>query len=244
MNTNKQKKYNTYDLNFEFTKSSLIAFVMFLAVAFFTTNLQADEKPYKKSDGSYISITGDVASTVSAKGVGFTLDYGDGIIAVEADDFDMDDDSAGILPGERVTVYGRIDDDLFEIRSIEAGTIYVHDRNSYYFASSADEELSTLTYSYFPEHPKDGSWVSVDGVVKNVDSKGKEFEIKAGSKEFKIETHALGYNPLDNIGLQQIQKGDRVSVTGILDTDFLNEDDIVANSVITVNKNKANKNKG
>lgn len=216
----------------------LAAVFLCFSLMFITSVSFADAKPYMKSDNSFISITGNVASVVSAKGRGFTLDFGDGLIAVEVDDFDLDDDSAGILPGERVTVYGRIDDDLFEMRSIEASSVYVHDRSTYYFASSLDEDGSAYIYSYFPDHPKDGSWVSVAGTVKDVDSDGKQFVVDTGIRKIDVETHALAYNPLDKVGFQKIKKGDLVSVTGILDENFMSKDDIVADSVITVTVNK------
>lgn len=199
--------------------------------------------PYSKPDRSYVSLTGTVASTVASKGIGFTLDYGEGSIIVEADDWDLDED-ARVYPGERVTVKGLIDKDLFERRSIEASSVYVHPRNVYYFASSADEEPRFYGYNYYPGYPLDGSWMTVSGTVKSVSPNSKSFEIDTGARDLKVMTDDLGYNPLDNIGFQKLRKGDRISVTGILDKDFLDEDDIRASSVITLSKGKMAKASG
>lgn len=208
------------------------AFVIF----FFAGNAFAAPKPYEKPDRSYITITGDVASPTITKGAGFTLDYGEGLIEVEVDDLDFDDDSQGVLAGERVTVYGRIDADLFETRSIEAGSVHVHNRNMYYFANSADEEWERYAYSPPLSYPVDGTWLTVSGIVQSVDVDGKEFEIDTGLRELQVNTQKLGYNPLDRLGIQRIRKGDQVSVTGRLDKNFFDEDDIIATSVVTLFK--------
>lgn len=207
-------------------------------IAFGASSTLAAPKLENKADRSYISITGNVASTTSSKGSGFTLDYGDGLIAVEVDDYLSGDKSAGIIPGERVTVNGRVDNDLFETRSIEADSVYVHNRNTYYYASSADEELNRYSsYLYAPTYPVDGTWLTVSGVVKSVSPADRSFEIDTGVRELEIETQRLGYNPLDQIGFQKIQVGDRVSVTGLLDSDFFDEDDIIATSIVTLSNN-------
>lgn len=192
--------------------------------------------PYSKTDRSFVSLTGTVASTVTSKGVGFTLDYGEGIITVEVDDWDWDDDSAGIFPGERVTVNGRIDDDLFETRSIEASSVYVHPRNTYYFASSADEEPRVNTY--YPTYPLDGSWLTMTGQVTSTDPEDRSFVLDTGIRKFDVLTKDLGYNPLDEIGIQKVDKGDRVSVTGRLDSNVFTKDDIVASTVVSLTDGK------
>ncbi len=194
--------------------------------------------PSNKPDRSFITINGTVASTESSKGLGFTLDYGNGLIAVEVDDWDWEDKSVAIIPGERVTVTGRIDKDLFERRSIEASSVYVINRNTFYFGSSVDEEGPNQSYfpDYNPTYPADGSWLTVTGIVKSKNPTARSFDIDTGVKRFEVKTFSLGYNPLDEIGLQRIQKGDRVSVTGRLDNDFFEKDDIIATSVVTLVK--------
>ena len=93
--------------------------------------------PEDQPDGSWISMSGTVtAPTASA----FTLDYGEGMVLVEVDDWDHYGEAAGLLDGDEVTVTGRVDDDLYESTSIEASSVYVEDLNTYFYASAADEE--------------------------------------------------------------------------------------------------------
>ena len=70
----------------------------------------AAQEPYSKADDSWISISGTVAAPTADS---FMLDYGDGVITVEMDDWDTYGDAYGLLDGDKVTVYGKIDDDLY-----------------------------------------------------------------------------------------------------------------------------------
>ena len=93
--------------------------------------------PYLKGDDSWITVSGTV-ETVSPDR--FILNYGEGLITVEMDDGDRDADAYKLISGDEVTVSGRIDDDFFERRSIEASSVYVEDIGTTFFASSLDEE--------------------------------------------------------------------------------------------------------
>jgi hypothetical protein len=56
-----------------------------------------------------------------------------------------------------------------------------------------------------------------------------------GNRLVNVEVEEMAYNPLDNVGYQKIEIGDRVSVTGEMDTDFFEgEREFVAESVITL----------
>ncbi|MGM0425831.1 MAG: hypothetical protein ACQEQ7_01185 [Thermodesulfobacteriota bacterium] len=78
----------------------------------------------------------------------FTLDYGEGTVLVEMDDWDWYDEEGTVLEGDKVTVYGKIDDDLYEATSIEASSVYVENLGTYFYASSADEEYDD-DYDYW-----------------------------------------------------------------------------------------------
>lgn len=122
---------------------SLLALTLGIAVG--TPAYAAD--PYAKPEDSWISISGTV---VDPKADTFKLDYGDGVITVEMDDWDDDADAYVLLDGDRVTVYGMIDDGLFERTTIEANSVYVESLNSYFYASAADEEGDALDSAYTP----------------------------------------------------------------------------------------------
>jgi len=69
--------------------------------------------PYAKPDDSWISISGTV---VNPKDDTFMLDYGQGTILVEMDDWDGVGEAYALIDGDRVTVYGAVDDGLFDER--------------------------------------------------------------------------------------------------------------------------------
>lgn len=196
----------------------------------FTANIapgQDDEKPnpYAKKDGSWISISGTVTSTAPDS---FNLDYGEGIVLVEMDDWDLDADGYKLFEGDAVTVYGAVDDDLFETTSIEASSVYVKGLNTYFYASSADEEsvpaaatVAVVDYD-----------LELTGEVTS--TSGREFTIDTGAREMKVDTIMMTYNPMDDEGYQKIEVGDRVRVTGDIDIDWWEKRELMAESVITL----------
>ncbi len=213
-----------------FSKKTLMAFAV-IVLALFTLSFAEAANPKLYSNGERITITGKVLRT---NGDMFVLDYGKDNITVEMDDWDSLVNEADLLKkNETVTVKGRIDKDLFETRTIEAGTVYVHDRNIFYFADSADEEFEV--YSLGALHPEK-SWVSIIGRVKNLN--GSQFDLDTGFNDFKIETKSMDYNPLDDKGFQKIKKGDRVSVSGVLGDDFFLSHEIRAKVIVSLASGK------
>ena len=202
--------------------------VIALLPATTTANPYVESKPNR----SWISMSGTVASTSTGR---FTLDYGNGQVIVEMDDWDWFDEASLLTPGEKVTVYGRIDDNLYEHRTIEASSVYVFDRSTYYYASPDDEEsyYSFYVYPHLAVLP-DGSWISISGTVESVD--GREFVLDTGLRTVRVDTRTMGYNPLDDLGLPQIDPGDRVSVSGILDANFFEKHEILAKSILSLHR--------
>lgn len=131
-----------------------------------------------------------------------------------------------MLNGDNVTVYGRIDDYLFEVAKIEAGSVYVKGLNSFFFANDADEE--DFAYHNFVAPMT----AAIQGEVQEI--KGREFTVDTGTG-----TLSMPYNPLDKEGYQQVEKGDRVSVVGALTPGFFSEREIKADAVMTLSQDKA-----
>ena len=144
------------------------------------------------------------------------------------DDWDWYSEGYKILEGGKVTVYGEIDDDLFETTTIEASSVYVENLGTYFYANSADEETDD-DYDY---------WITYDpivigdtvlrGTVISVDD--EEFTINTGIRKVTVETEDMPYNPLDKTGFQKIETGDYVSVSGTMDDDFLEGRELKAES--------------
>ena len=180
------------------------------------------EDPYEMADGSYISLSGTVTSSTLDS---FILDYGEGLVTVEMDDWDWYGDAYGILPEDEVAVYGYVDDDFYETTSIEASSVYVKDLNTYYYASGADEEstayVSTTWYDYD---------YTVTGIVDSVN--GREFTVDTGTRQMTVDTWQLGFNPLDDEGFLKIEKGDRVTVYGDLDMNVFDDREISAETIV------------
>ena len=177
------------------------------------------QAPYSKPDDSYISISGTVAEPSADD---FVLDYGSGTILVEMDDWDSYGDAHGLMDGDRVTVFGRMDDDFFEVARIEAGSVYVENLNTYFYASSADEEK----YAYDPQSwsvttPVVVSTMTLRGEVVATDAEDGHFTIDTVGEQIEVDIAGLDYNPLDDQGFQAVEAGDYVSVTGMMDYEFM-----------------------
>ncbi|MDX1571303.1 MAG: DUF5666 domain-containing protein [Xanthomonadales bacterium] len=189
--------------------------------------LADDPNPYLQPDDSWISLSGEVESVMPDQ---FTLDYGDGLVIVEMDDWDDDADAYKVVSGDKVTVYGLIDDDTFETTTIEASSVYVEGLNTYFYASAADEEDSFVSVAV----PVVRSATITQGTVTGID--GREFTIDTAGRQFTVDTSGMPYDPLDDEGFQKIDVGDRVSVTGKVTSDFFEDRMLMAESVVELSR--------
>jgi uncharacterized protein YdeI (BOF family) len=190
--------------------------------------LAADPKTEPVS--STISVTGKVAAVADDQ---FTLDYGDDIITVEMNNWDFYRNNARIKPGETVAVRGTIDTDWYDKRMIDAASVYVYDRHTYYYPHNAgSQQLGYMDYNLPPAQPSEGTWYGLSGLVKAIN--GTELTLDTGVRDVTIETAHLGYNPLDTQGYQQVHIGDTIYVTGVLDHSFFDNSEIEAKSITTL----------
>ncbi|EED36177.1 OB-fold nucleic acid binding domain protein [Luminiphilus syltensis NOR5-1B] len=211
-------------------KHTLTPLVLSAAVA--ASSAVMADTPYTKPDGSFVSIGGTVTSPTADT---FVLDYGDGTILVEMDDWDRYGDAYGLLDGDRVTVYGRIDDDFFEMAKIEAGSVYVENLNTFFYADSDDEEGSVMpSASWTTAAPVVVSGFTLRGEVTEVDTEDQEFVVQTGTDEITVQTDQLGYNPTDNHGFQRVDEGDWVSVSGSIDYQLFDGQVLSASRITTL----------
>lgn len=192
----------------------------------------AGDDVMSKPDDSWVSVSGTVEAVSDEH---FTLDYDHGLITIEFDDYDRwYDEARAFLEGDQVTVYGRVDDDLFELRTIEASSVYVKGIDTFFTASAVDEETPDFLYW----HPtslasmEDGSWVSLTGTV--TEANGEEFTLHTGMTTMTVEVDQMAVNPLEGNPDWSVGPGDYVSVTGEIDNDFFEGREIVASSVVTI----------
>ncbi len=184
----------------------------------------AAEDPATARDDTWISVSGTVVSTTPHS---FRLDHGDGIITVEMDDFDLDADGRALMANDEVVVYGRVDHDLFEKKTIEASSVYVDNLNTHFYASAADEEDFDVWTVAVPVHV---GRMEVTGTVTS--TIGREFTIDTGASRVQVDTMDLYFNPMDEDGYLQIEVGDRVKVGGDIDTSFFDETELSADWII------------
>jgi hypothetical protein len=181
-----------------------------------------------KTNGELITISGQVNDV---KANSFRLNTGKKNIFVEMDDYDRwTADGFKLVNGDNVVVTGRVDQDLFEKKKIEAGAVYVKNLNTTFYASSNDEEDAYIpsTPSYFSAL-KDGAHVDLQGKITNVS--GREFVVDTGVRKVKVDTKSMIFNPLDNQGFTKLQVGDRVRVSGDVQEDFFNMKEVSANTL-------------
>lgn len=182
------------------------------------------QNPYMRPDDSWINIEGTVDRVWKDA---FTLDYGDGTVTVEMDDGDRDADAYVLERGDTVAVSGRIDNDIFEVTTIEAGRVYVENLGTNFYSSAADEEDWLVSIN----PPLEISRAEIRGTVKDVDESDDSFTLRVGEREVTIETDRLDYDPLDDEGYQRIEPGDFVAVHTRLESGFFEGHEIMADDI-------------
>lgn len=202
------------------------AFVVFIAVSAAGVAQENQQGEQARPLGSYVSISGTVASVMPD---GFVLDFRDGDIAVEMDEDSRDAEAYELSMGDRVTVFGPVDDDFFESRRVEASAIYVEKLGTYFrnrLAAEAEYDFVTVST------PVDPPSIVVQGEVTHVN--GSRFTVDTGSRSFRVDVGRMSYNPVDDEGYQSIQAGDLVSVSAPIEDDFLEGRTLYADSVTSI----------
>lgn len=193
-------------------------------------------------DGEWISLTGTVKSVGDKS---FNLGYGRGDIRVEMDEYAWYDKTA-VVPGDRVTVTGRMDDGWFEDKTIDASSVYLPRLDTYYYSNTGNEDFG------FYSHPidtytrdgkaEDDAWVAFSGTVASIDD--EDLMLDTGSRQIKIDTETMERSPIDDDGPQTVHVGDRISVTGEMDdADLFDTREVLASSIVVLrtNENKSEK---
>jgi len=189
-----------------FTAKHIVALIGLALVTSTAAMAEDAAKPLKnKPDESWVSLSG----TVVEQGKDYLLlDYGQGIVTVELDRPDSFSRTTINLENDKVTVFGKVDKDFYQSRSIEADTVYMASANTViYDPSPKDEEELKPASNYVPGEYE----FYVSGTVTSVS--GRTFTLDIGSDKITVDTSALPYNPMDDKGFQQISEGDFVTVS-------------------------------
>ncbi|MBO6635487.1 hypothetical protein [Parvibaculum sp.] len=199
------------------------------AAALIVAPVSAMAAPNLQQDDKWLSLSGNV---VDVEGSIFTLDYGEGLVTVEMDDWDWYDETGSLMPGESVVVYGEVDNDLFEQATIEASSVYVSNRNTYYYANAADEETPVIASPVWVGTPAidyPGTSVTVSGTVTDVN--GRNVTVDAGGANLTVDTSALYYNPVDDVGIPKVDEGDLIQANGQMEAGLFENRQLKANSI-------------
>lgn len=197
-----------------------------------------DPVPYVLPDRSDISISGTVASTSPDS---FGLNYGEGVVNVEVDTRIDGGERLPLEEGDTVTVYGVIDDGLFELNKIEASRVEVQGEDLRFEADPADEEdRGRAGSSLFPgtlvddgDGPGAGI-VSISGTVRSVT--GREMTLDTEPASFTVDTREMETDPFAPAAPQRIEVGDVVRATGHIDRDFFESRELVAHRIETLSE--------
>lgn len=179
----------------------------------------------KNSSKNQIVVSGRVSDIEDNT---FRLNYGKDSIKVEMAEWSFEDKAEQIKDGERVTVYGYIDNSWFEKHKLQAQAIYIHERNTYFIASGNEDYyvLNTVTIDKIP----DNTHVGIKGKIVDIDD--DKFTLKFGEESIDVNVVSLGYNPFVKKGSKKISVGDLVYVSGKLDSGFFENKEIKADYVV------------
>ncbi|MGF1452541.1 MAG: hypothetical protein ACFB21_10780 [Opitutales bacterium] len=158
----------------------------------------------QQPEGAAVSFHGTV---VDSDPDSFLLDYGRGTITVQMEGWDWYRENYSVLPQDRVTVFGTINDDFFEATKLEASSVYVEDLNTYFYPRSGNQETSDAIAGSVYDFD-----LELTGDVVAVDARQHRFTLDTGDRELRVDTLGLPFNPLDDKGFVQLEKGDRVTV--------------------------------
>lgn len=181
-----------------------IYFPFFALLALVATQqcARADDALAGYADGAHVVVSGSV---VEIDGSDFVLDYGGDPIEVELEDWGWDaaETSRSLQVGDRVMVSGRIDDDWFSDRELEADNVYTLRTYTAYLAD-ADP-------AYRRPEPnaslQDGTFVSVSGTVTGID--GDTLSVDTGTRTVAVDGQSVREGQSGEAGSDPQQRGAR-----------------------------------
>ncbi|MBC53468.1 MAG: hypothetical protein CMQ34_06475 [Gammaproteobacteria bacterium] len=203
------------------------------AVFFSASTFAQGPSPYLQPDDTWISLGGTVESVQENS---FLLDYGRGSVTVEMDDGDRDADAYALLAGDKVVVNGLVDDDFFEMTTIEASSVYVESISAYFYASAVDEEsLAIVDPIVSVVGPVVVGDATLQGTITAVEPLEEELVLDTGDNLMIVEVDDMGYDPLDNEGYLQLDVGDEVTVSGTMTPEMFENHLFEAEYIVTLN---------
>ncbi|NMH60272.1 NirD/YgiW/YdeI family stress tolerance protein [Alteromonas ponticola] len=192
-----------------------------------TTNSSASANELAAfDDDTWITVNGEIENIHTDS---FVVKTGDNRITVEFDDGDNDADALAFEAGEKVTVSGKVDKDVFSDTALDASSVFVHDHNTTY-VSNPDDRVVYDRYIATAVVPENFDDITMIGTVAKVDD--DTFELSAADATVKVDVSELSGEPLEESGFLNIETGDRVKVDATMGDTFFSEGTVVANTLI------------
>ena len=200
------------------------------ALALFSTGPLLAKSPYTAPNNSWIELDGRVTAVDSRS---FVLDYGQGEIRVEIDDYDWFEEAYNVLVNDRVKVKGKVDADPNEERSIEAETVRLKDYGVTLQANADDEE--DLTEDFVPPLPVQTASSEIRGTVESFQN--GLMVVKTSSDTFRVDLKNSSLASMKGEAISyDVRLGDFVSVVGKEDKKLLAADEFDASTVYILKK--------
>lgn len=178
-----------------------------------------------REDGSWIGIHGTVGM-VGANS--FFLDYGDSTVMVGLTGEVLSE--YHFIRGQKLTVYGKVDNDLFEKNIVKARAVVIEGSEDNELTVVGEEDkVKVITASHV-------STSVIHGLVTAVTE--KRIVIEQGSEKLSIDTSELSSDVTDDQGRTQVKQGDLVTVQGVLRRDFWDNRTLLATAMDVIDMDK------
>lgn len=210
-------------------KSKPILTSLFITSFLATAPAFAADADSEKQGGSWIILSGEVASSDDSDT--FTMSYGEDTVRVELDNWSWADQPGQVREGDKVKVYGRVDQDTYETETIEADSIYVENLGIHFHGGARGEEAYTGVVPE-PQPPVRTGDLTVSGRVESIEN--RTFTIDTGSRELTVDTSLMNYNPLKKPGLRNrsVSLEDLVTVSGQMNPGVFEQRELNAQAIV------------
>lgn len=191
------------------------------------------KSPAALNDNAYVTLSGTVGEITDADE--FMLKYKGYRIQVDTNDYWPNlfgKDAIQVLkPGDKVTVTGKVDDNWFTKKEIDATSISTGGKNYsrvYWRGSNNMSNYGSWPYYGWNDEMYEER-VGLSGTVSKVTG-DNTFEMKYGTGTVKVDTSGL-----DIIKANMLNRGDRVTVYGNMDDNWFGKRELNADYLIRTN---------
>lgn len=204
---------------------TMFSFAMLALLSAFAQGETVDVED--RPEGSYVTLSGTAASESEDS---FVLDYGGETITVQLGDRDEWRKDFN-LADRKVIVYGEVDENFYQGRTIDADNILIESLNTLVAPASVDDEEGSRPRVGLEQRAGEDDTLALYGTVTSIS--GRSFTLDSGARQVTVDTSKLNYNPMDESGYQVVEEGDYVMAAGELNDSLFEQRKIVVGSLIS-----------